>query len=612
MWAYPSSTEDVGALAVGHAWQGRTAGVYASAGEIAAGASGAGGLANLALDFGGLAASRRAWRQPLFADWELKLAGKTYRVHRTILAQGERMSHFFLAQFERWEDSGSCTNLDSLLPEPCWLSFEGALDYVYDGTLALEPAAVIPTLKIAHMLQIPSLGAACVAFLRASLSQSSAPTVLASALQLGPGLEPIIAECASIMAREFDSYPCEVFTRFPSQTLHALLGHPRLRASPEHLSRVAAAYIRSMDQVGLPELKEAFGRFSAYMKEIQPKDAVFLLVQAVRLGHRQCRTTCLRAVAQHFAHVDIGELAEIPDHATLVELLDDDELAMRDEDQILEAIARYTSAQRGMLTDDQVEECWAACRFADLTATGWERVLSLEGGPAWWLKLGMAARLSRAEQGEAAYEAFVARHGSQAGGLAARRLRRRRRHSELHFLHFSSPFDKNGVLYWIGSRGGTRPYANPHESGDVVVTFSRRGTGKESHFVQHVNSSQDCHTDDEKFSWMQVDLGPSRSLRPNYYCLRHGLRLNEYCLRSWQLQGSNDGSTWTVLDDQENDFSLTGGGFSTAAWGIESKDGASYRVFRILQTGPSHSSCSDNLRVACAGIELYGDLYQQL
>ena len=37
---------------------------------------------------------------------------------------------------------------------------------------------------------------------------------------------------------------------------------------------------------------------------------------------------------------------------------------------------------------------------------------------------------------------------------------------------FTAPFDKNGVLYHIATRGGTEPYQNPHLSGAVSASMS--------------------------------------------------------------------------------------------------------------------------------------------
>ena len=50
----------------------------------------------------------------------------------------------------------------------------------------------------------------------------------------------------------------------------------------------------------------------------------------------------------------------------------------------------------------------------------------------------------------------------------------------------SKPFDKNGVLYFIGTHGGTRPrHDNPHEAGRVVCKWSSLGEGAESDLVSH-------------------------------------------------------------------------------------------------------------------------------
>ncbi len=44
-------------------------------------------------------------------------------------------------------------------------------------------------------------------------------------------------------------------------------------------------------------------------------------------------------------------------------------------------------------------------------------------------------------------------------------------------LRYTSAFDQNGLLYYIGSAGGTREYVNSHVSGDVVVTWSSIASG---------------------------------------------------------------------------------------------------------------------------------------
>ena len=168
----------------------------------------------------------------------------------------------------------------------------------------------------------------------------------------------------------------------------------------------------------------------------------------------------------------------------------------------------------------------------------------------------------------------------------------------------SSNFDENGVLYRIGTQGGTRNYQNPHTSGDVVVSWSSIENGTVDLFVQHrhANSVQ-SYTTNVANSWMQVDLGQNRTLRPTYYCLRNEQSVSDV-LRNWRLEGSNDGQTWTTLRNHTNDTTLAAQSMSEANWPVENC-GVCYRFFRILQYG---KNAQNNDCLCCAGIELYGDL----
>eukprot|EP00729_Bicosta_minor_P016851 gene16851-biopygen30184 len=135
------------------------------------------------------------------------------------------------------------------------------------------------------------------------------------------------------------------------------------------------------------------------------------------------------------------------------------------------------------------------------------------------------------------------------------------------FAH-TGAFDGNGVLHWIGTGCGTTAYANTH--GKPAGVVAKDGTWR----------------------------------RTTNYCLRHGANVGNFRLRNWLLEGSNDASTWTLLKTHANDQALPAQGWSTASWPIEATaDGASYRYFRIFQTG-ENSDGYDYLM--CAGIELYG------
>lgn len=79
---------------------------------------------------------------------------------------------------------------------------------------------------------------------------------------------------------------------------------------------------------------------------------------------------------------------------------------------------------------------------------------------------------------------------------------------------------------------------------------------------------------------MSVDLGEGRQLAPDYYCLRHGDDIGEHVLRTWRLEGSNDGTTWTILKTHANDAALAEQAHSTASWPIQAPAAAAGTPYR--------------------------------
>jgi hypothetical protein len=173
-------------------------------------------------------------------------------------------------------------------------------------------------------------------------------------------------------------------------------------------------------------------------------------------------------------------------------------------------------------------------------------------------------------------------------------------------------FDTSGALHYIGTRGGTSNYANPHlcfEDTAVAAMSSvlnnRDTNGSADRFLMHGHDGSTPNVSkDEPGQWMSVDLGKGRSLVPNHYCLRHGRRNGAARLRSWRLEGSNDGELWETLKKHANDETLPELAYSVGDWAVARVTKA-YRHFRILMTGADSSGTN---RLACAGIELYGEL----
>jgi hypothetical protein len=130
--------------------------------------------------------------------------------------------------------------------------------------------------------------------------------------------------------------------------------------------------------------------------------------------------------------------------------------------------------------------------------------------------------------------------------------------------------------------------------------------GAPSRFVQHVHDGNHNFTGNTPNSWMSVDLGATRRLAVDHYCLRHGnILASGHMLRNWRLEGSNDNTAWVVLKTHTDDQTLAAARLSTAAWPVTPPTAEGFRHFRILQFG-KNANGSDQL--VCAGIELYGAL----
>jgi len=175
---------------------------------------------------------------------------------------------------------------------------------------------------------------------------------------------------------------------------------------------------------------------------------------------------------------------------------------------------------------------------------------------------------------------------------------------------YTEDFDKNGVLYWIGSCFGKSTYTNPQSTGDVTVTLSH---SESSNRAVELVISHNLVRESYAFGgsapvWFSVDLGPHLALSPDYYTLRHGYSYSDSILCDWELQGSNNNETWTTLHAQlEAPFNT---GWGTKSWPVIS--GERFRYFRVLQKGnyaygPGQGP-NGSPYLYISGFELYGDL----
>ena len=182
-------------------------------------------------------------------------------------------------------------------------------------------------------------------------------------------------------------------------------------------------------------------------------------------------------------------------------------------------------------------------------------------------------------------------------------------------LLYHSDQDKEGLLYFLGTRGHSAPYTNPALLDLVRVTCI--GTMKDSVPIQAVTGRDlvRCVTLADKEAWIQLEL-VSVWLRPSHYTLRHYSSWDTECVRNWKLRASVDGRQWIDLMEHNNDESINGIG-ATHTWpisleGLPSIANVSppvqhcYRFFQLRLTGPNSNN---HVYLACSGIELYGAMW---
>jgi hypothetical protein len=94
-------------------------------------------------------------------------------------------------------------------------------------------------------------------------------------------------------------------------------------------------------------------------------------------------------------------------------------------------------------------------------------------------------------------------------------------HDGMEFV-YQHDLDMNGILYWLGTSRGTKPYCNPAELGVVTVTSVPLAIAPRSEPASAIvgRSLCRCVTLPNRESWFVIDL-QNVWVRPTAYTLRH-------------------------------------------------------------------------------------------
>jgi hypothetical protein len=115
------------------------------------------------------------------------------------------------------------------------------------------------------------------------------------------------------------------------------------------------------------------------------------------------------------------------------------------------------------------------------------------------------------------------------------------------------------------------------------------------------SSSREFATNSVTNLWIRIDFKHNR-IKATHYSIRSRTDGDSYHLRSWVVEGSNNGENWVNLDVQENNCDLTGPGADHTF--VVGNPDICHNI-RIRQTG-SNSSNTHHLIVK--SIEFFGTL----
>ena len=177
----------------------------------------------------------------------------------------------------------------------------------------------------------------------------------------------------------------------------------------------------------------------------------------------------------------------------------------------------------------------------------------------------------------------------------------------------NNAFDTNGVLYALGTDFGRADYTNPADSGkvrlgwssDAANYYSTAGGHKLGDATQaariicahtHPGANATMWSRGEHGAWFSIDL-VSIELRPTHFAYRNDYGGGGNHPRSFELQGSSDGRSWSTLSVHSSEG---WSGKQAKAWPLHGHS-QYYRMLRIQNKGAPKHLC-------CSGIEFYGEV----
>ena len=172
---------------------------------------------------------------------------------------------------------------------------------------------------------------------------------------------------------------------------------------------------------------------------------------------------------------------------------------------------------------------------------------------------------------------------------------------------YESDFDKNGILYAIGTAFGRNPeWKNPALNNLVNVITNPETTSDSEPKHRFIGRTQcRCILNEKESSYFIVDF-KDRQIKPTAYTLRNYVSWEIEALKNWDLCGSKDGKSWDIIMSHSDNTDLKGKG-KAFTWKIEDCN-SFYSQFKVVITGKNNN---DHNMLCCAGFEIYGIFHEE-
>lgn len=190
------------------------------------------------------------------------------------------------------------------------------------------------------------------------------------------------------------------------------------------------------------------------------------------------------------------------------------------------------------------------------------------------------------------------------------------RHVIVNPSDYDARVEQQGILYYLGTTGKTRPFTNPcttlmvSVSASVPLTFGSLETLLVPKRTLEDKKAASMRTKSQKGASITFDFGHKHRVNLKKYVLTHGHEDEHAALRSWRLLGSVDGSEWVVLDERRNNHALIGPYtselFECQPSSSTLPDGARFLSLEI--SGPNAAG-PDMWHIELSGIEFFGTIF---